>query len=277
MFKSESSGFATPEAASSEQQKDGGSSRALPVRKVGFVGLGRMGGAMVANLSAAGYRVIAYVRRPDRFDSLAALGIRPTTDFTHLFGCDIVISMLPDDAAVREVVFGRSDLDIGGLAAGLMQGAIHLSMSTISTAAASDLAREHARHGQGYVAAPVFGNPVAAAARELFVITAGASADVERCRPLLDRIGQRTFVLGPDPAYANLVKLLGNVMTATALEMLGEAVALLLKRGFDPKPFVDIMTGTMFGGRAHRIYATRSSRRATQPDSSFPWRSRMCA
>jgi 3-hydroxyisobutyrate dehydrogenase-like beta-hydroxyacid dehydrogenase len=107
------------------------------------------------------------------------------------------------------------------------------------------------------VAAPVFGNPAAAAARELFIVAAGASVDVERCKPLLDCIGQRTFVLGPEPAYANLVKLLGNMMTATALEMLGEAVALLLKRGFDPKPFVDVMTATMFGGRVHKIYGDK--------------------
>jgi 3-hydroxyisobutyrate dehydrogenase-like beta-hydroxyacid dehydrogenase len=143
------------------------------------------------------------------------------------------------------------------LAAGLTAGAIHLSMSTISTNAGSDFAHEHARHGQGYVAAPVFGNPVAAQARELFIIAAGAPESVERCRPVLGALGQRTFVVGPDPAYANLVKLLGNMMTATALEMLGEAVALLLKRGLDPKPFIDIMTGTMFGGRAHKIYGDR--------------------
>ena len=83
------------------------------------------------------------------------------------------------------------------------------------------------------------------------------AADVERCRPLLEHLGQRTFVLGTDPAYANLVKLLGNMMTATALEMLGETVALLLKRGFDPKPFIDILTGTMFGGRVHKIYGDK--------------------
>src|SRR5207253_8721437 len=67
--------------------------------------------------------------------------------------------MLPDDDAVRDVVIGRADLGIEGLALGLMPGAIHLSMSTISTATASRLASEHAHHGQGYVAAPVFGNP----------------------------------------------------------------------------------------------------------------------
>jgi 3-hydroxyisobutyrate dehydrogenase-like beta-hydroxyacid dehydrogenase len=186
-----------------------------------------------------------------------ALGIRPTTDFTQLFDCEIVISMLPDDAAVCQTVFGRADLGTSGLAAGLMAGAIHLSMSTISTTAGSDFAREHARHGQGYVAAPVFGNPIAAAARELFIVAAGAPGDVKRCLPLLERLAQRTFVLGTDTAYANLVKLLGNMMTATALEMLGETVALLLKRGFDPKPFVDILTATMFGGRVHKIYGDK--------------------
>src|SRR5207237_5827007 len=118
--------------------------------------------------------------------------------------------MLPDDGAVRDVVFGRADLGIGGLAAGLMPGAIHLSMSTISTATASDLASEHARHGQGYVAAPVFGNPTAAKARELFIVAAGAAADVDRCQQVFDVLGQKTFVIGADPGHANLIKLLGN-------------------------------------------------------------------
>jgi 3-hydroxyisobutyrate dehydrogenase-like beta-hydroxyacid dehydrogenase len=132
-----------------------------------------------------------------------------------------------------------------------------LSMSTISTSAASHLAQEHARHRQGYVAAPVFGNPDAAKARELFIVAAGARTDIERCRPLFDGIGQKTFVIGTDPKHANLVKLLGNMMTATTLEVLGEVVAVALKRGLDPKSFIDIMTGTMFGGRAHKIYGDK--------------------
>ena len=130
-------------------------------------------------------------------------------------------------------------------------------MSTISTATASRLAAEHARYGQSYVAAPVFGNPDAARARQLFIVVAGAAADVKRCQPLFDSIGQKTFVVGNDPSQANLVKLLGNMMTATTLEMLGEVVAVALKRGLDPKAFIDIMTSTMFGGRAHKIYSDK--------------------
>lgn len=238
--------------------------------EIGFVGLGRMGTAMAANLAAAGFRVRAYVRRPNQMGKLVALGLMPTTDITKLFGCEVVISVLPDDDAVRDIVFGRESLGIVGLVLGLMPGAIHLSMSTISTATASQLASEHARHGQGYVAAPVFGNPDAAKARQLFIVAAGVRADVARCQPLMDSLGQQTFVIGTDAGDANLFKLLGNMMTATTLEMLGEVVALLLKRGLDPKPFIDVLTSTMFGGRVHRIYGDKIIRQYYAPGLVMP-------
>jgi 3-hydroxyisobutyrate dehydrogenase-like beta-hydroxyacid dehydrogenase len=225
----------------------------LPLQsQMGFVGLGHMGTMMATNLAAAGYRVIAYVLRTDEMDRLAALGLKPTTDIAGLFDCEFVISMVPDDNAVRDVVLGREGRQ--GLASGLKRGAIHLSMSTISSSAATFLAQEHARHGQGYVAAPVFGNPDAAKAHQLFIVAAGAAADVERCQPIFDVLGQKTFVIGTDPGHANLIKLLGNMMTATTLEMLGEVVAVARKRGLDPHALLDILTSTMFGGRAHKIY-----------------------
>jgi 3-hydroxyisobutyrate dehydrogenase-like beta-hydroxyacid dehydrogenase len=267
MFKDES----TFHGASACASKTVPSYSGPPVqREIGFVGLGHMGTAMAANLAAVGHRVIAYVRRPDQMNKLAALGLKPTTEITNLFDREVVISMLPDDTAVRDVVFGRENLGIGGLALGLKRGAIHLSMSTISTSTASHLAREHARHGQGYVAAPVFGNPDAAEARQLFVVAAGAPADVERCQQLFDILGQKTFVIGTDPGHANLIKLLGNMMTATTLEMLGEVVAVALKRGLDPKPFIDIMTSTMFGGRVHKIYGDKIVRQSYAPGFVMP-------
>src|SRR6195256_6115178 len=257
MSKHEPSPLALANASENQPGQGGDAGDSPVVGEIGFIGLGPMGTAMAANLAAAGRRVIAYVRRPDQIGKLEALRLRPTTDIGDLLDCEVVISMLPDDDAVREIVFGRRDIGLDGLAAGLMPGAIHLSMSTISTAAASLLASEHARNGQGYVAAPVFGNPDAAKARQLFIVAAGVPADVERCQPILDSLGQRTFVIGADPADANLVKLLGNMMSATALEMLGEVVAVVRKRGLDPLPFMDIMTSTMFGGRAHKIYGEK--------------------
>jgi len=255
------------------RERQGGSElagRSMVPAEIGFVGLGHMGTAMAANLAAAGRRVIAYVRRSDQIGRLKALGLWPTTDIADLLGCEVVISMLPDDDAVREIVFGRRDIGLEGLAAGLMRGAIHLSMSTISTTAASLLASEHARHGQGYVAAPVFGNPDAAKARQLFIVAAGVPADVERCQAIFDSVGQRTFVIGDDPGDANLVKLLGNMMSATALEVLGEVVAVVRKRGLDPQPFIDIMTSTMFGGRAHKSYGDKIARQTYTPGFVLP-------
>lgn len=221
-------------------------------RKIGFVGLGRMGSAMAANLAAAGFEIVGLVRCTDQMERLARLGVRPTMDAADLFACGIVISMLPDDAAVHDVFFGPL-----GLARGMKAGAIHLSMSTISTGAASIFAEEHARLNQGYVAAPVFGNPDAAKERLLFVIAAGAEANVEECRPLLDKLGQQIFVIGTSPAQANLIKLFGNMMTAATLEMLAETTTVMRRRGIDPGIFVDVLTNTMFSGRAHRIYGER--------------------
>ena len=222
---------------------------------IGFVGLGHMGSAMAANLAAGGGRVIAYTRRPDSAAEIRALGLEPKLNIADLFDCDFVISMLPDDAAVREAVFGKAGED--GLAAGLKPNAVHLSMSTISTAAAGEFATEHRKHRQCYVAAPVFGNPDAAKARELFIIAAGAADALDRCRPLFDLLGQRTFVTGADPESANLVKLVGNAMMAATLEMLGEALALVRKRSLDPAAVLSILTSTMFGSRIHKIYGAK--------------------
>jgi 3-hydroxyisobutyrate dehydrogenase-like beta-hydroxyacid dehydrogenase len=220
--------------------------------RVGFIGLGRMGIAMATNLARSGRKVTGFVRSPERLEELFGLGVDPSVEIGELFDCSIVISMLPDDSAVRAVVSGPK-----GLSSGLKRGAIHLCMSTISTTAASEMAAEHARFGQGYVAAPVFGNPDAASARQLFVIAAGAGADLERCQPIFDVLGQRTFVVGTHPATANLIKLAGNVMTATALEMLGEVLALARKSGVDSRCVLDILTATMFGSRVHKIYGEK--------------------
>ena len=252
-------------ARSTAQRTNGQSVRTLSKGVIGFIGLGRMGTAMAANLAAAGRRVVAHVRHPERLSELEALGLTPTTNISDLFDCEFVVSMLPNDNALREVVFGRSSSDLDGLAFGLIPGAIHISMSTISTNGASQFAAGHAERGQGYVAAPVFGNPDAARARELYIIAAGASVDVERCRPLFDILGQQTFLVGSEPSAANLIKLAGNAMTATTLEVLGEVVTLLRKRGLNPQIFIDILTATMFGGRVHRIYGGKIAAQAYAP------------
>jgi 3-hydroxyisobutyrate dehydrogenase-like beta-hydroxyacid dehydrogenase len=211
-----------------------------------------MGRVMAANLVAAGHRVVPYVRQVARCEALAAFGLQPVTTFDALRNCYVVITMLPDDAALVDVTAGHRLRD--GLISRLQPGAVHLSMSTISPGCASDVAAEHARNQQQYVAAPVFGNPDAAKARELFIVAAGASEAIEHCKPLLDVLGQKTFVIGSDPAAANLAKLAGNVMSAVTIEIMGEVLALARKRGIDPEALLNIFTSTLFDSRVHRIY-----------------------
>jgi lactate dehydrogenase-like 2-hydroxyacid dehydrogenase len=74
--------------------------------RIGFIGLGRMGIEMAANLVQGGCKVIGFVRRPERVKELSALGLEASVEIADLFDCPIVISMLPDDVALREVVFG---------------------------------------------------------------------------------------------------------------------------------------------------------------------------
>ena len=117
-------------------------------------------------------------------------------------------------------------------------------------------AAAHARAGQDYVAAPVFGRPEAAAAAKLFIIAAGADATIARCSPLFYAMGQRTIVIGENPADANVTKLTGNFLIASVLESLGEAFALVRKSGIDSRRFLDSLTGTMFSAPVYQTYGS---------------------
>src|SRR5207253_7083656 len=99
-----------------------------------------------------------------------------------------------------------------GILESLHAGAIHISSSTISVGLAERLAAAHAGVGQGFVAAPVFGRPELAATGSLYVLAAREQAAVQTTAPLLDAIGQKTFVVSETPKAANLVKLSGNFL-----------------------------------------------------------------
>ena len=217
--------------------------------KVGFIGLGRMGSAMATNLLKAGHDVTVFNRSPAKRQALVELGAREATRISDACRGEAVITMLSDDNAVATVVFGR-----GGLVESLAKGTIHVSMSSISVALSKELADAHAAAGQRFVAAPVFGRPEAAAAAKLFVVVAGVPATIEACQPLFDTIGQKTTVISEEPHAANLVKLSGNFLMASAIEALGEAIALIGKAGIDRGAYVDLLTSTIFPAPAYQIY-----------------------
>jgi 3-hydroxyisobutyrate dehydrogenase-like beta-hydroxyacid dehydrogenase len=195
--------------------------------KLGFVGLGSMGFAMAESLLAQGHQLFVYNRSHEKAQPLHEAGARIcSTPGEAARDAEVVISMLADDAAVEAVTFGTS-----GILAELSPAAVHVSCSTISVALCDRLAGAHAQAGFGFVAAPVFGRPDAAAARKLWLLAAGKSADVERALPALQALGRGITRLGDKASVASLVKLTGNLFIASLIESLGEAFALTRKAG----------------------------------------------
>jgi 3-hydroxyisobutyrate dehydrogenase-like beta-hydroxyacid dehydrogenase len=216
---------------------------------VGFIGLGRMGSGMAANLLKAGHQVTVYNRTPEKAAALIAQGAKTAARVADACRGEAVISMLANDDAAENVAFGKD-----GIVASLPAGAMHVSSSTISVALSERLTQAHARAGQRFVAAPVFGRPDAAAAARLFIIAAGAPAAVRAAAPLFDAMGQKTFVLSESPKAANLVKLSGNFLIAAMIESLGEALALVGKGGVDPRQYLEMLTSSLFNVPIYKNY-----------------------
>ncbi len=217
---------------------------------IGFIGLGNMGQPMAANLLAAGFPLRIFNRNAARASALIKGGAVPVTrpcETAQPGG--IVITMLPDDRALQEVALDNEDL-----VRALGPGGIHLSMSTVSPAASRRAAEHHQRFGVSYIAAPVFGRPEAAAAQKLWICASGAVAARERVRPILQTLGQEVFDFGADPGSANVVKLAGNFMIASAVEAMAEAMTLAEKNGIEPVKIVEMMGQTLFACAVYQNY-----------------------
>jgi len=216
---------------------------------VGFIGLGNMGAGIARSLLRAGHRVSVYNRTRERAEALRKDGASVATSVAEACRGEAVLTMLADDAALESVAFGD-----GGILRSLPRDHDHISLSTISVELSEKLAVEHARSGQVFVAAPVFGRPQAAEAGQLTVVAAGSSQALEHCRPLLEAIGQKLVVIGEHPSIANVVKLTGNFLIASVLESLSEAFAFARKSGIDGAALLDFLTSTIFNVPVYKTY-----------------------
>jgi 3-hydroxyisobutyrate dehydrogenase-like beta-hydroxyacid dehydrogenase len=217
---------------------------------VGFIGLGSMGSGIAGNLRRAGHDLVVYNRTRSRAEALVGQGARLAGSPREAgSGVEVLITMLADDAAVEGMMFGE-DGAIGGLGS----GAIHLSMSTISAQLSRRLATEHQAKGQMYVAAPVFGRPEAAQAAKLWIVAAGPPAAIKRCQPLFGVISQGVEVVGDEPSKANVLKIAGNFVLASAIEALGEAFVLVRKHGIDLAQFLEVVNGKLLRSPVYENY-----------------------
>jgi len=228
---------------------------------IAFIGLGNMGSAMAANLLKAGHTLTVFNRTRARADGLKPLGARiATAPGEAADGAEVAITMLADDHALESVVFEK-----GSVLDSLPPNAIHISMSTISVELSRRLAAAHAEHKQHYVSAPVFGRPEAAAAAKLFIVAAGPAAQIERCRPLFDAMGQKTFIAGDDASGANLMKLAGNFLITAVIEGLAESFALVRKAGLDANVFHEILTNSLFNAPIYKTYGALINSQKFEP------------
>lgn len=218
--------------------------------KIGFVGLGSMGSAMARNLGKAGHELIVYNRTRNRAEEFRTIGARVAgTPAEAATGADVIFTMLADDSSTEAVVFGP-----GGILNSLTAGAAHICSSTISVALSRKLSEAHEEKRQDYIAAPVFGRPEAATAAKLFVVVAGPRKQVERCQPLFEVLGQKTFVIGEDGPAAHVIKLTGNFLISTVIEALAEGLSLVRKSGIEANQFLDVMTNSLFSAPVYKTY-----------------------
>lgn len=218
--------------------------------KVGFIGLGRMGQAMARRLLDAGHDLTVYNRTVDKTAAFAQAGAKVAPSIAEAAkGCEVVISMLADDAALESVTLGED-----GLAQGLPKGGVHMAMGTHGVAIIGKLSKLHADAGRQLVSAPVLGRPDRAAAGELGIIVAGPAAARAQVQALLPVMGKRIFEGGDDPIAATCMKLANNFLLGSAIEAMGEAFALVRKHGVAANTFYDVITEVLFAAPAYKVY-----------------------
>jgi 3-hydroxyisobutyrate dehydrogenase-like beta-hydroxyacid dehydrogenase len=209
---------------------------------VGIVGVGAMGSIIARHLSSAGWRLKAWDRSPESVRAIAGDGIQQVGSISDLGDCSVVLSVVFDDEATREVSFGS-----GGLIEVMAPDAVHVTMASITPALSRQLSDSHAEKEQLYLAASMFGRPEAAEAAQLFLNCSGSDRAYDRAEPLLRRLGNVRW-LGTEPEKAMLVKAIGNSMITAAGEMVREIFRFLEAGGIDKQLGKELLIDTLFPG-----------------------------
>jgi 3-hydroxyisobutyrate dehydrogenase-like beta-hydroxyacid dehydrogenase len=219
--------------------------------RIGFLGLGKMGTAMALRLLAAGHELAVWNRSEGRTKPLIQEGaIAAATPAEAELGAEAVITMLFDDAAYEDVVFGPN-----GLMDALSPGGLHISCSTISVALSERLTVEYAKRGIDFVGAPVFGRPNVAEQGRLWIVTAGSDKALERARTPLEAFSRGISMVGKEPRQAHAVKLGGNFLISAMIHSLGEAFVFAERQGVAPETFFEAVNSALFQSPFYAAYA----------------------
>lgn len=232
--------------------------------KIGFIGLGNLGMPIALNLVESNHTLCVYNRTLSKAEPLAAKGATVCETVTEVAKeCDIVFTIVSDDAALKNICEGAN-----GLLNHLRKESIHISMSTILPQTAIDLASLHRQHDQHYIASPVFGRPEAAAEKKLNFTVSGDEKIRKQINPLLKDAGAlNIWEFGDAVSVANTVKLCGNFLIASALEAIGESINLASNSGVDAKQMWNMLTQTLFNAPVYSNYSNIILQQKFEPAS----------
>jgi 3-hydroxyisobutyrate dehydrogenase len=231
--------------------------------RVGFVGLGTMGGAMAANVARAGFPVTAWNRTPGRASHLEELGVGlAASPAVVAAGSDLVVTIVSDTPDVEAVLFGP-----GGVAEGAARGLIVVDMSTIAPSATREFAGRLAERGVAMLDAPVSGGSEGAKKGTLTIFVGGEAADLERVRPVLAAMGTTITHVGPIGS-GQAVKAVNQVILAGTYLGVAEGIVLAIKAGLD----VEQTVGALSGGAAQSWVLTNRSGRMLENDYPLGFR-----
>jgi 3-hydroxyisobutyrate dehydrogenase-like beta-hydroxyacid dehydrogenase len=232
---------------------------------IAFLGLGKMGTPMARRLLTSGNEVTVWNRTRERAAALTGEGAQiASSPADAARTADAVLSMLFDDAAHEEVLFGSD-----GVLDAIQLGALHISLSTISVALCDRLTAEHARRNQQFVAAPVFGRPDIAAEGRLWIVAAGAEDALAKARPLLEALSRGISVIGPEPRQAHALKLGGNFLISAMIHSLAESFAYAAGQGIDPAAFLDTVNSALFQSPFYAAYGNVMFSPPEQPGATI--------
>ncbi len=220
---------------------------------VAVIGLGRMGSGMAQSIQVAGHPLVVWNRSTAKTEPFAAAGAKvAATPREAAAAADIVVSSLLDDASVLDMMQAED-----GILAGLPKSGVHLSTTTISPKASSQLAKLHEKHGSHYVATNVLGRPTSAAAGALAALVAGQPEIIARVRPVLETFTNMIVEVGENPANAARMKLTVNFFLSGLLEVMSETFVFAEKHGLDTATVQHLMIKQVFPNPAVTEYAER--------------------
>ena len=220
--------------------------------EIGFIGLGNLGTPIAENILQKNHRLSVYNRTASKAEPLVAKGATMCSSIKELAQkCDVVFSVVSDDAALSEITKTND-----GIAQNLSKQGIHISMSTILPATATELTQVHKQFNNYYIAAPVMGRPEAARAGKLNFLVSGEPAMVEKIKPLLKQAGGAgIWEFGNETQAANVAKLCTNFLIASAIESLAEGINLAKKSGVESTAWISMITQTLFAAPVYINYS----------------------